>query len=173
MLNYNQLTQEADNVYYNIQIVNKNENAVPFRYSDKQAYNLIDSGYRYKLVVERFSIDTSEIPICFFPSTEFSKFSLNENYSTADNNYYSVTIVDSLGVVYQSYLTHQSFNDANPNDLRIWTIDQFLQILNTAVRNACFNTNVNNNKVPYFIYDRDRAIIDIYFPEEFANLIAT
>ena len=173
MLNYNQLTQEADNVYYNIQVVNKNENATEFRYSDKQSYNLINSGYRYKLAVERFSIDTSEIPIMYFPSSQFSFFALNSDYLTADNNYYSVTIVDSLGVVYQSYLEHQSFNDANVNDLRIWTIDQFLQILNLAVRNACYNTNVNNNKVPYFIYDRDRAIIDIYFPEEFANLIAT
>ena len=35
MLNYNQLTQEADNVYSNIQVVNKNENTVPFRYFDK------------------------------------------------------------------------------------------------------------------------------------------
>lgn len=78
-----------------------------------------------------------------------------------------------MGVVYQSYLLHQSFNDADASDLRIWTIDQFIQILNIAVRNAVFNTNVNNNTIPYFVYDRDRAIIDIVFPETFANLMAT
>ena len=55
--------------------------------------------------------------------------------------------------------------------MRIWSVDQFVQILNKAILTACLNTNVNNNKIPYFIYDEARAIIDGYFPEEFSNLM--
>lgn len=172
-MNFDTLVQNDDNIYYNAQVVNKQAYSVPFQYFDKRAFKLVDSGYDYKLAVVRFSVDTSEIPIMYFPSTEFASFALNTPYITPDNNYYSVTITDNLGVTHQAYLQHESFNDADANDLRIWTIDQFLQILNKAIRSAVFNTNVNNNKVPYFIYDRDRAIVDAYFPEEFANLMDT
>jgi hypothetical protein len=46
-----------------------------------------------------------------------------------------------------------------------------VQILNKAILTACLNTNVNNSKIPYFIYDEARSIIDGYFPEEFSNLL--
>jgi hypothetical protein len=46
-----------------------------------------------------------------------------------------------------------------------------VQILNKAILTACLNTNVNNSKIPYFIYDEARSIIDKYFPEEFSNLL--
>jgi hypothetical protein len=44
----------------------------------------------------RFAIDTSEISIMYFPSTQFLEFALNSTYTTSDNNYYSITIVDDL-----------------------------------------------------------------------------
>ena len=172
MLNY-YTEPNTDNVYYDIVAVNKDGAPKPFRYNDNRGIPIIKKANNYKVAVARFSVDTSGVPIMNFPSTEYSSYALNQTYRTPDNNYYSITIVDDLGVVYQSYLLHESFNDSDVNDLRIWTIDQFLQILNKAVVEACLNTNVNDNKVLYFVYDRDSAIIDIYFPEEFANLIAT
>jgi hypothetical protein len=60
-------------------------------------------------------------------------------------------------------------NTSDANDLRIWSVDQFVQILNKVILTACLNTNVNNSKIPYFIYDETRAIIDEYFPEEFSK----
>jgi hypothetical protein len=39
-------------------------------------------------------------------------------------------------------------------------------MLNKAILTVSLNTNVNNNKIPYFIYDETRAIIDGYFLEE-------
>jgi hypothetical protein len=170
MLRYDAIGQSPDNIYCNIQVVNKKEEPTQFNYSDKKAFNIVESGYDYKLAVVRFAIDTSEIPIMYFPSTQFSEFALNSTYSTPDNNNYSITIVDNLGAVYQSYLQFESFNTSDPNDLRIWSVDQFVQILNKAIVTACLNTNVNDNKIPYFIYDESRAIIDGYFPEEFSNL---
>ena len=165
------LYREGKNIYYNIGVVNKNEDPKEFRYFDKRATNLVSSGYKYKLAVVRFSVDPSKIPIMYFPSTQFSSFSLNQNYSTADNNYYSVTIDDGDGTVKQAYLQFESFTN-NSSDLRIFTIDHFIQILNKTIVTACDGTTVNVNRIPYFIYDRDRAIIDIVFHEDFANLMA-
>lgn len=65
MLNYDSLSQQPDNVYYNIQVVNKEANPKEFRYYDKRSQNLIDSGYRNKLAVARFSLDTSAVPIMY------------------------------------------------------------------------------------------------------------
>jgi hypothetical protein len=170
MLRYDAIGQSPDNIYCNIQVVNKKEEPTQFNYYDKKAFNLVESGYDYKLTVVRFAIDTSEIPIMYFPSTQFSEFALNSTYTTPDNNYYSITIVDDLGAIYQSYLQFESFNTSDANDLRIWSVDQFVQILNKAILTACLNTNVNNNKIPYFIYDEARAIIDGYFPKSLSKI---
>ena len=126
-IGFDALVQNDDNIYYNAQVVKKQAYPVPFQYFDKRAFKLVDCGYDYKLAVVRFSVDTSEIPIMYFPSNEFSSFAENTTYTTPDNSYYSVTITDNLGVTYQSYLQFESFNDTDANDLRIWTIDQFLQ----------------------------------------------
>jgi hypothetical protein len=136
--------QNPDNIYCNVQVVNKKEEPTQFNYSDKKAFNIVESGYDYKLAVVRFSIDTSEIPIMYFPSTQFSEFALNSTYTTPDNNYYSITIVDNLGGVYQEFLRFKSFNDSDVNDLRIWSVDQFVQMLNKAILSACLNSNVVN-----------------------------
>ena len=172
MLNY-YAEPDTDNVYYDIIAVNKEGVPKPFRFNDNRGIPIIKKANNYKVAVARLGVDTSEVPIMFFPSAEYSAYTLNQNYRTPNNEYYSITVQDIDGNIYQSYLQHESFNNDDPNDLRIWTIDQFLQILNKAVLEACLNTNVNDNKVPYFYYDRDSAIIDIVFPTEFLNLLAT
>ena len=72
----------------------------------------------------------------YFPSTQFSSFSLNQSNATTNNYYYSVTVDYGDGTVKQAYLQFESFTN-NSNDLRIFTIDHFIQILNKVVVTAC------------------------------------
>ena len=171
MLSSLDIYKDGRHIYYNIGVVNKDEDPKEFRYFDKRAQNLVDTSNKFKLAVVKFSIDTSEVPIMYFPSTQYSAFSTG-SYTTADNNYYSITVDDGAVTIQQAYLQFESFT-SDPNDLRIMTVDHFIQILNKAIVAACTGTAVNINKLPYFIFDRDRAIVDIVFPKEFANLMAT
>jgi hypothetical protein len=70
MLRYDAINQNDDNIYVNVQVVNKSEEPKVFNYYDKRSSSLIQSGFDYKLAVVRFAIDTSEIPIMYFPSTQ-------------------------------------------------------------------------------------------------------
>jgi hypothetical protein len=170
MLSFNELVQQSDYVYYNAQVVNRSNVPREFRYNDNQVNGIINKSFDYKLQVKRFSIDTSEIPIMYFPSTQFSSFLLNDQYSSADNNYFSITVSDNA-VVSQVYLQHESFITSNPSDLRIFTIDQFIQILNKAVRTACNAlVHIDQNRIPYFIYDANRGIVDLHAPQTWTLL---
>lgn len=163
MLRFSDFDRDGKNIYYNIGVVNKNQQPTEFRYFDKRGTSLVPNGKRYKLAVERFSIDTSEIPIMYFPSTQFNAFALNETYTTADNNFYSITVSDPAGVS-RAYLQHESFT-SNPSDLRIFTVDQFVQILNKAMRTACNGlTQIDQNFIPYFYYDESVSIIHLVAP---------
>jgi hypothetical protein len=169
-MRYSDFNRDGKNIYYNIGVVNKEDKPKEFRYFDKRATNLVSSSFKYKLGVMRFSVDTSEIPIMYFPSIEFSAFTLNNEYSTPNNNYYSITVDDDTGTINQEFIKHESFTNIS-NDLRIFTIDQFLQMLNKAIAIACFATSVNSLQVPYFIYDKDLGIINIVFTTAWGNLM--
>jgi hypothetical protein len=53
MLRYDAINQNDNNIYVNVQVVNKSEEPKVFNYYDKRSSSLIQSGFDYKLAVVR------------------------------------------------------------------------------------------------------------------------
>ena len=65
------LYREGKNIYYNIGVVNKDENPKEFRYFDKRATNSVSFGYKYKLAVEKIQLIIQKFQLCIFHQLNF------------------------------------------------------------------------------------------------------
>jgi hypothetical protein len=96
---------------------------------------VLDKQNNYHLAVVRFTIDTSYTPIFIWP--------LLPN-GLANNNYYSVTILNvATGIYYQVFLTYVPQNGTNNFDetyFYVYSYQQMLDMINTALNTAWINS---------------------------------
>ncbi len=144
-------SQQSDDVlYYNFQYTNSSSTPIEIRLTDSRSSYFLQNPSEYVMAVDRFQISNNAVPIMRWPG-------LN---GVADNTKYYVSIKDAGGVITTTPLI---FTASDPkNTLTIFTIQRFLDILNTAILTACTARAVARSA--YFVFNKDSGIIDGVFP---------
>lgn len=139
-----------DNVYVDIQISNYTNDPQPIQYHTTRNSDIIPKASDYYLTVARFSIPASSIPLFRFKE-----------------NYYSVTVVnkDNAPGLTESrvYLTYPVLSPGN-DSRQIFRVQEFLDSVNTAIRQACINVGlVVDDVIPKAFLDLDTQLQKIRF----------
>jgi len=144
-----------DNIYYNIYISNKGDQAIPAFSQVRKDQAIIDNPTHYYLSVVRFDLPGQAIPIFIFNA----------------NTYY-VTLVDTLGIDHTTTLILQ------PNAIVIQPIvgsvyqyQQMLDMINVALQTsftACgVNVPVGMTDAPYMTFERTTGFFSLWTQQEY------
>lgn len=165
-LNKNQ-TKE---LYYNINVVNKQSDPVALNYSDIRNNNLLDNVDNYELSILRFQVDLSEVPLMLFPTTEYETFQ-NASYDTVDNSFYSITLEKNGPTVFdQQFVNYISYGRKTPE---IYNFEDFCDMLNVAIKASFSALALVGGDVPIFLYDKSSSSIKLALPLNFLSHTAT
>lgn len=153
---------KVSDLYYNINVVNKENRAIALRYNDSRGSILLDNVDNYNLSILRFSVNLDETPVMIFPTDVFDTFQ-DGPLGYPDNVAYYITIRDGAGFYRDEPITYDARGRTSPY---IYNFQHFCDMLNVAVRNACDNLGINL-RVPYFEFNKATASIDFICPAEY------
>ena len=157
---------KVQDLYYNINVINKLNTPIELKYSDIRNSALIDNVDNYMLHIPRFQADLSEIPLMYWPTTQSDEF-LDQSYSTIDNNYYSITLEKYGPTTYnQHYAYYIPYGRDTPE---IYHFQDFCDMLNVAIYGSFITLALPGTDRPYFYYDKDNACINLALPLAFKS----
>lgn len=156
----------VDKLYYNINLVNKQDGEAPLTFEDNRNQNILENVDKYELSILRFSIDLSAVPLIKFP-TRASTLFLSEDYNELDENYWSITLDDGNGAIDQQFVKYVSYGNSAA---RIENFYHFVDLLNIAIKQAADALGINT-RVPYFTYERELASISLVLPIEYKESV--
>jgi hypothetical protein len=151
-------------IYYDISLYNDTNNPILAKLFENRNSALIKKADDYYLSIVRFLVDATYTPIFIYP---------NVANNQPDNNYYSVTI-RRAGVSYQQFLTYvpmNNFTNTSPEYLFIYSYQQFIDMINTALRASFIAAGGSATTPPYLIYDAPTGIISMVAQYAYANLL--
>ncbi len=142
-------------IYYNIILTNVTGKPILASYNEVRAEGIIDNPSQYYLSVVRATIPTDTMPLFNFEPI------------------YTVTIVDNVGI---PYMVSLAYLDLTPSEStkNIYSIQQFLTMVNTALTQAFNNAVVGGNmggttSAPYMVFDPSTQIISMYVQTDYAT----
>lgn len=155
---------QQNDLYYNINVVNKADTPMVLNYTDSRSNNLLDNVDNYDLSILSFSIDNSEIPLMIFPNDTFDNFA-EGNFGTINNNYYTITIENTgTNTISQQGVQYLSKGHRSPY---IYNFVDFCEMLNNAIKDGMTGAGIGGADRPFFFYDKDSASINLALPAIF------
>lgn len=151
-------TDGEDNIYYNVEVINKTDVPKIFKYIDNKGESIINDTSNYEMSILRFALDLDETPLIIFPNNQSDNFTLSGDYtiSTVDNTYYSITLDDGAGNINQQFIIYESYGKQSPY---IYDFPHFVNLLNKAVRLSAVALGIETD-TPYFTYNKSAGCID-------------
>ena len=118
----NQNSDNQDNIYYNIIIRNTDEEEKELKFSENRTVPILDIPSNYELACVRAFVPSFNIPLLFFPETNFF----------VKLKYGAVEVQKDL-----VYIPNATFNPyANINKLPVYDFSEITQSLNNALQDA-------------------------------------
>lgn len=141
--NYN--PENADNIYVDIPIVNSNDNKwIIASYNSTRSQPYISNASEYYLAVARFDIPNNNIPLFTFI-----------------DDYNSITMVNGA-VESKRFVQYVS---SSPLNKGVYTIQAFLDMVNTTIALCCADVGIPANEVPIVWLDKDRRVQVVSFSD--------
>lgn len=161
---------KSKDLYYNINVVNKDNIPKYLSYIDTRSNNLISNVDDYMLSILRFQIDLSECPLMIFPNTKFDAFQ-PPPYISTNNSYYTVTIENTnTNEIHQEGISYLSFGRQEPY---IYNFQNFCDMINVALKTSDTQTTGEPSvHLPYFFYSEDEKQINLALSPNFNSEIA-
>jgi|GEM_PF-5503799 len=155
-----------NHLYYNINVVNKQDEPIELNYTDIRSQNLLDNVDNYNVSILRFQVDLSEIPIMLFPTTQFETFQ-QPPYNTIDNGFYKITIQNgNTGEFTTANVEYIANGNQSPG---VYNYVDFCQMLNKGIKDAYVGTGIATTDKPYFFYDKSASSINLAMPSTFTE----
>ena len=157
--------QESDNIYYNIDIVNRNPNLLPIQaiYDVNRTDSILDNPSKYIVTVARFEIPTS-IPLFIFPKPDDYVFLI----ALEDLTNPLVPIVSKFPIVFVDYCSNCFYERG------VFYVNHFLKMVNTTLK-TCFDYMKSINPAyapttaPYITYDPTTTLMTLWACEEYLD----
>lgn len=133
-----------DNIYYDARIYNNTNLDIPAEYNASRESFILDRPSDYYCFINRFSISHLTIPIFIF-----------------EENIYSVTIQNNLGVNFQTFLTFIN-RTSDPDNRSIYYYNQFVEMINNALNLSLIAAGLLANDV-FVRYDPITNLFSVLF----------
>ncbi len=157
----NDITADANHIYYNIELVNNTNKAVPCQYQENLTAPIITNGKDYELATVRFVIDGITIPLFFFDDGTYY-------VALSWNGFSEKTAV--------AYTPNQSVNGQQT----VYSYTAFLQMINTAYATCITALNVASGGTlaaafpsllpPYMIYNNQTGMCSLLARTEYTSV---
>ena len=158
--------QDEDNIYYNIDIINRNSNLIPEQavYDVNRVDPILTNPSKYVVSVARFEIPTT-IPLFIFP--EPSKYELLVALEDLTNPL--VPIVSKFPVVFVDYCTACFYERG------VYYVNHLLKMVNTTFQTCYDNMKLINpgylpTQAPYITYDPATTLMTLWADEEYLDI---
>jgi hypothetical protein len=162
-----------DNVYYNIDFVNKDENkqVVPIQFSERTSIPVLDRPSDYQLAVTRFSLPGEFIPVMLWDPEGKGAWNADTNPGSKVDKFEVVMEFD--GEVKRAYLPQPvNANPANVSPLygpnfSVWNYKEFVDSFNTALATAFGDLKTAKplappTAPPFVEYDASTRLCSLY-----------
>jgi len=160
---------EPNVLFYNAKVSNQTTTNVDnLIYTDNRASPVLTNPNDWRVAVVRFNIPTSQIPLFRY----YSSFSLPP-IITGGEHIVTLKYLPT-GVTFSDELKLFSVNLANPNDNSIYSINQYVTMVNASLQQAFVNlTTVIGypiNRFPILEYNANTKLFKFYIPVEYYTL---
>lgn len=148
------MTIHKDNVYFNAEIITTKNQPIIYQYN--QNYDILKDTQNYKLLVSTFKISTNLLPIMVWDTQKEYKITLRSH------------LVGSEFSINLNYIPYTNVPISSPFYYYIYSIDHFLLLLNTALRNGltaliALDGTVVNTEAPIFYRDNNNINILVQY----------
>jgi len=158
--------EDENNIYYNIDIVNRNDNLIPIKaeYDVNRVDAVLQNPSLYNVSVVRFEIPTT-IPLFIFPEPSKYEFLI----ALEDLTNPLVPIVSKFPVVFVDYCTGCFYERG------VYYVNHFLKMVNTTLKTCYDNMKLINpgylpTQAPYITYDPATTLMTMWADEEYLDI---
>lgn len=158
--------EDEDNIYYNIDIVNRNSNLLPIQavYEVDRTDAILEDPSKYMVCVARFEIPTT-IPLFIFPKPEDYVLLIALEDLTDPLN----PIVSKFPIVFVDYCTGCYYERG------VYYVNHFLKMVNTTLKNCYDNMKAINptygpTSAPYITFDPVSTLMTLWAVEEYLDI---
>lgn len=132
MINQSVINSDVNNIYYNFNVKKGNEIYNYIAVNDTRSQAILEKASDYEIAVARFSLPTNAMPVFIWKGDEY--FQIAYTFGSTTVTKYVVFVPSTTG------------NDIYGNS--IWTYQQFIDLINTALKNGFTDLKIAEPSCP-------------------------